>query len=90
MRRLGVLVGTTGRGSNVLKIRPPLALDEGHVPQLVGALERALLGNCEHTAPSPSGRGWSFVLASGVVEVDFHAPNPTVMLLRCVKLSSAP
>ena len=42
MRQLGVLVGTTGRHGNVLKIRPPLALDETHVPTLVAALERAL------------------------------------------------
>jgi 4-aminobutyrate aminotransferase-like enzyme len=42
MRRLGVLVGTTGPGGNVLKIRPPLALDESHVPVIADALERAL------------------------------------------------
>jgi 4-aminobutyrate aminotransferase-like enzyme len=42
MRRLGVLVGTTGPRGNVLKIRPPLALDETHVSQLVDALRRAL------------------------------------------------
>jgi 4-aminobutyrate aminotransferase-like enzyme/Ser/Thr protein kinase RdoA (MazF antagonist) len=42
MRHLGVLVGTTGRHGNVLKIRPPLALDETHVPTLAGALEAAL------------------------------------------------
>ena len=42
MRRLGVLVGTTGRHGNVLKIRPPLALDETHVPTLAQALGSAL------------------------------------------------
>jgi 4-aminobutyrate aminotransferase-like enzyme/Ser/Thr protein kinase RdoA (MazF antagonist) len=42
MRHLGVLVGTTGRHGNVLKIRPPLAFDETHVPTLVSALEQAL------------------------------------------------
>ena len=42
MRRLGVLVGTTGRHGNVLKIRPPLALDETHVPTLADALSRAV------------------------------------------------
>jgi 4-aminobutyrate aminotransferase-like enzyme len=42
MRHLGVLVGTAGRHGNVLKIRPPLALDETHVPTLAGALEAAL------------------------------------------------
>jgi 4-aminobutyrate aminotransferase-like enzyme len=41
MRRLGVLVGTTGPHGNVLKIRPPLAFDERHVPQLAEALHRA-------------------------------------------------
>ena len=42
MRQLRVLVGTTGRHGNVLKVRPPLALDETHVRTLVGALETAL------------------------------------------------
>jgi 4-aminobutyrate aminotransferase-like enzyme len=42
MRRLGVLVGTTGRHGNVLKIRPPLALDETHVPALARAFAEAL------------------------------------------------
>jgi 4-aminobutyrate aminotransferase-like enzyme len=42
MRHLGVLVGTTGRHGNVLKVRPPLALDESHVPILAGALDAAL------------------------------------------------
>jgi 4-aminobutyrate aminotransferase-like enzyme len=44
MRHLGVLVGTTGRHGNVLKVRPPLALDETHVPTLARALERAVTG----------------------------------------------
>jgi hypothetical protein len=38
MRHLGVVVGTTARHGNVLKIRPPLAFDESHVPILAGAL----------------------------------------------------
>ena len=42
MRALGVLVGTTGRHGNVLKIRPPLAFEPAHVPVLAGALEAAL------------------------------------------------
>jgi 4-aminobutyrate aminotransferase-like enzyme/Ser/Thr protein kinase RdoA (MazF antagonist) len=42
MRHLGVLVGTAGRHGNVLKIRPPLAFDERHVPTLSGALDVAL------------------------------------------------
>ena len=40
--RSGSLVGTTGRHGNVLKIRPPLAFDDRHVPVLAGALEAAL------------------------------------------------
>jgi 4-aminobutyrate aminotransferase-like enzyme/Ser/Thr protein kinase RdoA (MazF antagonist) len=44
MRHLGVLVGTTGRHGNVLKLRPPLALGETHVPVLVAALDEALAG----------------------------------------------
>ncbi len=42
MRHLGVLVGTTGRHGNVLKVRPPLAFDETHVPTFAQALERAM------------------------------------------------
>lgn len=42
MRHLGVLVGTTGRYGNVLKIRPPLALEEKHVPLIAAAVDRAL------------------------------------------------
>jgi 4-aminobutyrate aminotransferase-like enzyme len=41
MRELGVLVGTTGRHGNVLKIRPPLALTETNVPALARALDQA-------------------------------------------------
>jgi 4-aminobutyrate aminotransferase-like enzyme len=44
MRHLGVLVGTTGREGNVLKIRPPLAFDEAHVPTFMHALHAALDG----------------------------------------------
>jgi 4-aminobutyrate aminotransferase-like enzyme/Ser/Thr protein kinase RdoA (MazF antagonist) len=42
MRHLGVLVGITGPGGNVLKIRPPLALTEAHVPPLVEAFATAV------------------------------------------------
>jgi 4-aminobutyrate aminotransferase-like enzyme len=42
MRDRGVLVGTTGRGGNVLKVRPPLAFTEAEVPMLVAALTGAL------------------------------------------------
>jgi 4-aminobutyrate aminotransferase-like enzyme len=42
MRHAGVLIGTTGPQSNVLKVRPPLAFTEAHVPAFVGALEETL------------------------------------------------
>jgi 4-aminobutyrate aminotransferase-like enzyme len=42
MRELGVLVGTTGRSGTVLKVRPPLAFDEPHVPLIAAALETSL------------------------------------------------
>jgi len=42
LRRDGVLVGRTGPGGEVLKIRPPLVFGEEHVEPLVSALERAL------------------------------------------------
>ena len=42
MRDRGVLVGTTGRAGNVLKIRPPLAFTPTEVPVLVDALDRTL------------------------------------------------
>ena len=52
----GVLVGTTGPHGNVLKIRPPLAFDERHVPQLADALQRALSTSVERgAAPRPEG-----------------------------------
>jgi len=42
LRHRGVLVGTTGRDGNILKIRPPLAFTAAHVPVLVDALAAAL------------------------------------------------
>ena len=42
MRHLGVLIGTTGRHGNTLKIRPPLAFTIEHVPIVVAALATAL------------------------------------------------
>ena len=38
MRERGVLIGTTGRHGNVLKIRPPLVFRREHADQLVAAL----------------------------------------------------
>lgn len=42
MRADGVLIGRTGRGDNVLKIRPPLVFREEHADLLVASLERAV------------------------------------------------
>ena len=49
MRDKGVLIGTTGRHSNTLKIRPPLAFQREHADQLVETLEAVLT-----TTPSGS------------------------------------
>ena len=45
MREHGVLVGTTGRESNVLKIRPPLVITREEAEVLVGTLDRVLTGS---------------------------------------------
>jgi 4-aminobutyrate aminotransferase-like enzyme/Ser/Thr protein kinase RdoA (MazF antagonist) len=42
MRRDGALIGTTGRQSNTLKIRPPLVFQRQHADQLLQALETVL------------------------------------------------
>ena len=42
LRRRGVLVGTTGRAGNVLKVRPPLAFTEDLVPAFTATLTAAL------------------------------------------------
>jgi 4-aminobutyrate aminotransferase-like enzyme len=42
MRRRGVLVGTTGRARNIIKLRPPLAFTSEHVPWFVEELDAAL------------------------------------------------
>jgi 4-aminobutyrate aminotransferase-like enzyme/Ser/Thr protein kinase RdoA (MazF antagonist) len=44
MRARGVLVGTTGRAGNVLKVRPPLVFGHEHVPLVIDALAGALAG----------------------------------------------
>jgi 4-aminobutyrate aminotransferase-like enzyme len=43
MRERGVLIGTTGRHGNVLKIRPPLAFGPGHVGLAARAFGEALV-----------------------------------------------
>ena len=42
MRRLGVLVGATGRNGDVLKIRPPLTFELQHADRLLDALDQTL------------------------------------------------
>ena len=42
LRRRGVLVGATGRNSDVLKIRPPLSITSAEVDLLLEALDQAL------------------------------------------------
>ena len=49
LRRRGVLVGTTGRDGNVLKVRPPLAFTADLVPMFSTALVEAL-----HEAQPPA------------------------------------
>ncbi len=44
LRRRGVLVGSTGRDGNVLKIRPPLTIRRPEVDLLLDALDRSLGG----------------------------------------------
>jgi 4-aminobutyrate aminotransferase-like enzyme/Ser/Thr protein kinase RdoA (MazF antagonist) len=44
MRRNGVLIGTTGRLGNTLKIRPPLVFLRRHADQLVATLDAVLEG----------------------------------------------
>jgi 4-aminobutyrate aminotransferase-like enzyme len=42
LRRRGVLIGTTGRHGNVLKIRPPLTISRTEVDLLLSALDESL------------------------------------------------
>jgi 4-aminobutyrate aminotransferase-like enzyme/Ser/Thr protein kinase RdoA (MazF antagonist) len=42
MRRLGVLVGTTGPEANILKIRPPLVLEPRHANEIADRLDEVL------------------------------------------------
>jgi 4-aminobutyrate aminotransferase-like enzyme len=44
MRTRGVLLGTTGRNGDVLKIRPPLTFALEHAELLLGVLEKTLQG----------------------------------------------
>lgn len=42
MRRLGVLVGATGRNGDILKIRPPLTFERQHADRLLDSLDQTL------------------------------------------------
>ncbi|MEX1104762.1 MAG: aminotransferase class III-fold pyridoxal phosphate-dependent enzyme [Ilumatobacteraceae bacterium] len=46
LRRHGVLVGTTGRDANILKVRPPLAFTADHAPVFAAALEATMQDLC--------------------------------------------
>ena len=50
MRRGGVLIGTTGRHANTLKIRPPLVFQRSHADLLVATLEEVLQRLVSHVA----------------------------------------
>jgi 4-aminobutyrate aminotransferase-like enzyme/Ser/Thr protein kinase RdoA (MazF antagonist) len=52
LRRRGVLVGSTSRAGNVLKVRPPLAFTASLVPVFVAALTAALQ-DCRAGAATP-------------------------------------
>jgi 4-aminobutyrate aminotransferase-like enzyme len=43
MREAGVLIGIDGPTANVLKIRPPMPIQEAHADLLVAALDAELL-----------------------------------------------
>jgi 4-aminobutyrate aminotransferase-like enzyme len=47
MRQNSVLIGTTGRNGNTLKIRPPLVFGRQHADQLVATLEEVLAKNVD-------------------------------------------
>ena len=53
LRAHGVLVGRTGARGNVLKVRPPLAFTDEHIPIFVAAL-LAALGEVSLPGPQPS------------------------------------
>jgi 4-aminobutyrate aminotransferase-like enzyme len=42
LRHRGILIGLTGPGANVLKIRPPLVFTEHHADLVIAALETSL------------------------------------------------
>jgi 4-aminobutyrate aminotransferase-like enzyme len=42
MRRAGILIGSTGRNGNVLKIRPPLVFQKEHADQVAETMGAVL------------------------------------------------
>ena len=65
MRELGVLVGTTGREGNVLKIRPPLVITRQEAEVLVGTLDQRPRGVHAASVARPRSRivqGYGLVL----------------------------
>jgi 4-aminobutyrate aminotransferase-like enzyme len=53
MRGAGVLIGTTGRHGNVLKIRPPLIFGRDHADQLVQSFREVVAGPAVRRRPAP-------------------------------------
>lgn len=53
LKQRGVLVGATGRGGNVLKVRPPLVWTERHADLLVAALAPALASGAGSRTKDP-------------------------------------
>jgi 4-aminobutyrate aminotransferase-like enzyme len=53
MRGRGILIGSTGRHSNVLKIRPPLVFGRTHADQVAEVLDSILVGLSASRAPVP-------------------------------------
>ena len=56
MRARGVLLGTTGRDENVLKIRPPMIFAHEHADQLLETLD-GVLAEVERAGPAYRGQG---------------------------------
>lgn len=53
LRERGVLTSVCGPDSNILKLRPPLALPESDIPRLAEAMDGALRA-ARHRAPAPA------------------------------------
>jgi 4-aminobutyrate aminotransferase-like enzyme len=52
--RQGILVGLTGPGASILKVRPPMVFDATNAEQLVGTLDRVLASAADTPRPAAS------------------------------------